>query len=168
MILYCILLCFYNGLCMTWEFGDRNLEIHKNSVIIADFDGWMCIFQRTKYIPIEVPPCYSIINVKIEVINIISTPEVNFIEETNTVVIHYGMLQISLSKYYITVRAVKRMNCKPRKLKNIIRIPVENRGEDTCQSTEPPAKKDRSKKRYNKKHDVVVKRPWYGSYHKTQ
>ncbi|KAJ8727186.1 hypothetical protein PYW08_015583 [Mythimna loreyi] len=93
-----------------WEFGKTNLP---GSLKIVHKEGRMGLFEHTKKIKLPVPQCYVLTYVRVEVKNLISTPEVQFNINTNIVTIHYPTLSSSLSSFDIMGKGVWIPGCSP-------------------------------------------------------
>nr|XP_053599722.1 uncharacterized protein LOC128669171 [Plodia interpunctella] len=78
--------------------------------VIKTIEGNMGL-QKTKIIPLDIPPCYIVTYVKVIVDNWFSTPKVDFDSKTNTVTISYTLLANDISHYTIIVKGYKDPNC---------------------------------------------------------
>ncbi|KAG6453534.1 hypothetical protein O3G_MSEX008221 [Manduca sexta] len=150
LVLLCIVLCIGGGWAAIWEFG----EDRKGSVVISTGSGDINIFQKTTRVQFPVPTCHQVVYVKVEVLNELTTPDVTYQKDTYTVVIHYKLLQSSVSKYYLTVKAIKEKNCgrqekRKKKLKTKkYRPPPEESEEDSEEERRYRSKQRKLKKKY--------------------
>ncbi|XP_035431741.2 uncharacterized protein LOC118263699 [Spodoptera frugiperda] len=102
-----LLLSIQNVFGEVWNFGKPSL----GSVKLLHHKGHVGLFTRTKNIKLEIPKCYMVSHVTVDVVNIISTPEVFYNSNTNVVTIHYGTFQNSLSSYDIVAEGLWKMGC---------------------------------------------------------
>ncbi|CAH0721471.1 unnamed protein product, partial [Brenthis ino] len=109
--LYCILFIYLLPLstCIqplrTYEFGDNY------GYVTFDRAGNIGILEKVVKIPIVLPPCKKLTYVRVDIDNLISTPEVTFDKSMSTVTISYARVSYSKSRYWVTAKSIPDVHC---------------------------------------------------------
>ncbi|CAH2244624.1 uncharacterized protein LOC120624051 [Pararge aegeria] len=102
----CFLDDILQPLAHVFEYGDN----YGDQTFVQS--GKISLFEKKFKIPISVPTCSEITYVRVEVNNVANSPNIQYLEPTQTVEITYGPLQYSRSSYNVIAKTAPKKYCK--------------------------------------------------------
>ncbi|XP_063823228.1 uncharacterized protein LOC135073116 [Ostrinia nubilalis] len=92
---------------VVWNFGRET----RDSYVIGREVGQIHFFEKTKRIPLNIPPCHEVTAVRVAVDNDVSTPTVTYARDTLTVTVAYTLLQVSSSTFDVATKGRQIPGC---------------------------------------------------------